>query len=169
MLCGVSARKFVKKQPAISGRQQRKRQARRAKVAEAAQEGGTAVDERERSDDESTNDEDHGAREGKRWKKTRYLRRHRHGTDVNKHMAALLRSYEQAWDPAQGIFDLNRVKRDTRFIPSFMKLDKRRSQGPKTKTREQEMHAVSARDSGLPGATSAPHAHAKKLLGLQHC
>jgi hypothetical protein len=78
-----SARKFIKKKPKVSARQQRKREERRKEADEGGREtdiaGGRASDSDHDENDENDENDDNAHRVGKKWKKTKYMRRHRYG------------------------------------------------------------------------------------------
>jgi hypothetical protein len=80
-----SARKFIKKKPKVSSRQQRKKEERRKEAQEGGQETGIAGGLEGCSRDSDSDDDEDGDtadRVGKKWKKTKYMRRHRYGMCV---------------------------------------------------------------------------------------
>jgi hypothetical protein len=85
-----SARKFIKKKPKVSARQQRKREERRKEGDERVHSrdwdiaGGLKARSRASDSDQDESDEndeniDNAHRVGNKWKKTKYMRRHRYG------------------------------------------------------------------------------------------
>ena len=77
-LAACSARKFIKKKPETSARNQRKKEARRREAGQDGGDGGRRGGSRAPGSESHESDDD-AQRVGSKWKKTKYVRRHRFG------------------------------------------------------------------------------------------